>query len=199
MKVCIYHYLKYKFGENIFRIRKSKIKENIEKESYVEEIQIQRELPGTVKIITTERTPEYMIEKNGMYIYIDKNGYALEENSNSLELTILKGLTTNIDNLKVGERISDEDLSKFNDLIKINDSIKNNNIEQRLSKIDISDDKNYILEFEEEKKKVLLGEASDLSTKMLWIKYFIEQRKNAQGIISLNTDDVFFTEGEFEK
>lgn len=184
---------------SVFRIRKSKIKENIEKESYVEEIQIQRELPGTVKIITTERTPEYMIEKNGMYIYIDKNGYALEENSNSLELTILKGLTTNIDNLKVGERISDEDLSKFNDLIKINDSIKNNNIEQRLSKIDISDDKNYILEFEEEKKKVLLGEASDLSTKMLWIKYFIEQRKNAQGIISLNTDDVFFTEGEFEK
>ena len=79
-------------------------------------------------------------------------------------------------------------------MIKILDGIKNNDIEQRLTKIDISDTNNYILEFAEENKTFMLGNTSDLSTKMLWIKRFIEQNKSAKGIIHLNTDNVYFSE-----
>lgn len=135
-----------------------------------------------------------MIEKNGLYVYIDKNGYVLEESATPLEIPILQGLVTDFSNISLGERIKEEDLLKFNSLIKILDGIKNNDIEQRLTKIDISDTNNYILEFAEENKTFMLGNTSDLSTKMLWIKRFIEQNKSAKGIIHLNTDNVYFSE-----
>jgi len=135
-----------------------------------------------------------MAEKNGLYVYIDKNGYILEETAEKLEIPILQGLMTDLNNIELGERIREEDLLKFNGLIKIQDGIKNNDIEQKLTKINISDTNNYILEFAEEGKTVMIGDTSDLSTKMLWIKYFMEQNKSSKGIIHLNTDNVYFSE-----
>ena len=181
-------------GENIFRISKSKIIEQIKQESYVENVEVKREYPGTVVITVTERTPAYMIEKNGeMYAYIDKNGYNLETTTQALDIPILKGTITDIENLETGARISDEDLSKFNDLIRIMDGIKNNNIQEKLLSVDISDDKNYILEFKNSNKKVILGDTSELSTKMLWIKYFMEKSEEEAGTVHLNDiENVYF-------
>lgn len=181
-------------GENIFRISKSKIIEQIKQESYVENVEVKREYPGTVVITVTERTPAYMIEKNGgMYAYIDKNGYNLETTTQALDIPILKGTITDIENLETGARISDEDLSKFNDLIRIMDGIKNNNIQEKLQSVDISDDKNYILEFKNSNKKVILGDTSELSTKMLWIKYFMEKSEEEAGTVHLNDiENVYF-------
>ena len=181
-------------GENIFRISKSKIIEQIKQESYVENVEVKREYPGTVVITVTERTPAYMIEKNGeMYAYIDKNGYNLETTTQALDIPILKGTITDIENLEKREKISDEDLSKFNDLIRIMDGIKNNNIQEKLLSVDISDDKNYILEFKNSNKKVILGDTSELSTKMLWIKYFMEKSEEEAGTVHLNDiENVYF-------
>ena len=135
-----------------------------------------------------------LIEKNGgMYAYIDKNGYNLETTTQALDIPILKGTITDIENLETGARISDEDLSKFNDLIRIMDGIKNNNIQEKLLSVDISDDKNYILEFKNSNKKVILGDTSELSTKMLWIKYFMEKSEEEAGTVHLNDiENVYF-------
>lgn len=182
-----------KLGENIFRISKSKVRSAITKESYVEEVEIKRKLPGTVSIIVTERTPKYVIEKNGgIYMYIDKNGYYLEDSMETLDFPIIRGTLTDIYKLNPGDRILQEDLEKFNDLIKITDGIKNHNIEQKLSTIDISDDNNYKIEFTSEKKKIMLGDTSNLSTKMEWIRYFMEETKTQAGTIYLNTENVYF-------
>ena len=180
-------------GENIFKISKTKVKSLIKTEPYVESIEVKRELPGTILLKVKERKPQYMLENAGIYVYIDKNGYILETNAEPLEVPIIKGIVTKIEELDLGERISEEDLLKFNDLIKITDSIKSNNIEQKLTSVDISDDKNYILEFGLENKKVMLGDVSDLSTKMLWIKYFIKEKSNEGGIIHLEVENVYFT------
>ena len=180
-------------GENIFKINSSRIRSLIKHESYVEEIEVKKSFPGTVIITVTERTPEYIIEKEGKYIYIDKNGYALENNVEPLKLPILKGTITDFGTLTMGERLYEEDLSKFNDLIKIMDGLKNNNISEKITSIDISNDKNYILEFNEQKKSVYLGDISNLSTKMLWIKYFMEQSKEGSGIVHLEAKNVYFS------
>ncbi len=182
-----------KKGENIFKLRKDRAKELIKNESYVESVKIRREYPGTVVISVTERKPRYMIEKNGMYIYIDKNGYLLEMNQTPLDLVILNGISTDLENKKIGSRLLDEDISKFNDLIKITDGLKNNSIDAKIYSIDISDSNNYILEFKEENKQVILGDVSDLSTKMLWIKELIELNKGTSGVIHLNTENVYFS------
>ncbi len=180
-------------GENIFKIRKEKAKEMIKHESYVEDVKIRREYPGTVVIDVTERTPKYMIEKSGMYIYIDKNGYILEISQTPLDTCLLTGILTDLDNVQLGSRLLEEDISKFSDLIKITDGLKNNNIEAKLYSIDISDSNNYALEFKEENKKVILGDVSNLSTKMLWIKELMELNKDESGTIHLDTNNIYFS------
>lgn len=180
-------------GENIFKVNKSRVISLIKHEPYVDEVEVTRNFPGTILLTVKERSPEYLIEKEGMYIYIDKNGYALETSSEKLDLPILKGIITDLNTLTMGDRLYETDLSKFNDLIKIIDGIKNNNIEEKLSSIDISNNDNYILKFEEENKKVCIGDTTNLSTKMLWIKYFMNERKDDSGIIHLERKDVYFT------
>ena len=180
-------------GENIFKVNKSKIRSLIKYEPYVEDVIVKREFPGTIHLTVTERSPKYLIEKDGMYIYIDQNGYTLETSSERLDLPVLKGIITDLSTLTMGNRLYDSDLSKFNDLIKITDGIKNNNIEEKLTSIDISNDDNYILDFEEEHKKICLGDTSNLSTKMLWIKYFTDEKKNDSGVVHLEGKDVYFT------
>lgn len=181
-------------GENIFSINKSKIRESIIAESYVESIDIKRELPGTIILTVQERTPKYMIEKNGgLYAYIDKNGYYLEASMESIDVPILRGLETDIETINLGDRLLDNDLDKFNDLIKITDAIKSNSIEQKITVIDMSDYDNYVLKFESEKKDVMLGDTSNLSTKMAWIKYFMQEKQSEEGTIYLNTDNIYFS------
>ena len=180
-------------GENIFKVNKSRVRSLLKYEAYVDDVEVKREFPGTIHLTITERIPKYLIEKEGMYIYIDKNGYALEISPESLELPILKGIITDINTLTMGNRLYESDLEKFNDLIKIVDGIKNNKIEEKLTSIDISNDDNYILEFEEEDKKICLGDISNLSTKMLWIKYFMNERREDSGVIHLEAKDVYFT------
>lgn len=180
-------------GENIFRVSTLNSKSKIEEESYVEEVKIERSLPDTIVITVKERTPKYMSEAyGGMFAYIDQNGYYLETNSEKLDLPILRGMITDINNLKPGDRIVEKDLDKFNDLIKIIDGVKNKDIQAKLSYIDISNHNNYILEFETENKKVMLGDTLGLSTKMIWTEYFLKENKNKAGIIHLDTDDVYF-------
>ena len=55
-------------GENIFKIIKTNIKNNIKEEPYVEDVEITRSFPGTVIISVQERTAKYLIEKDGIYM-----------------------------------------------------------------------------------------------------------------------------------
>lgn len=77
-----------KKGENIFKFNNSvadKIKEN----AYIENVKIQRKLPGTVIITVEERTIKYQVRLLNSYVYIDKNGYILENSSEKKNVTVL--------------------------------------------------------------------------------------------------------------
>ncbi len=39
----------------------------------------------------------------------------------------------------------------------------------------------------------MLGDATDLSAKMAWINFFIEENKSESGIIHLETKNVYFS------
>ena len=181
-------------GQNIFELDKTAIKDAILEEPYVENIEIKRIYPNKVEINVTERKASYMIESFGQYIYLDRNGYILERNSELLNLPIIKGYETDMENIEIGGRINENDLPKFNDLIKITDSLRDNNITAKLTSIDISDDEEYTLEFSEEGKKVILGNTKELSAKMAWINLFIAEEKDKKGTIYLNSNNVYFSQ-----
>lgn len=129
----------------------------------------------------------------GKYYHLDKNGYILESGLANPGVLLIKGMVSDFENIPIGGRVEDEDIKKFTDIIKITDGIKNNNINANLTSIDIADDKNLVLEFTEENKTIVLGNTSDLSAKMEWINFFIEQNKGEKGTVHLNSEEVYYS------
>ena len=78
----------------------------------------------------------------------------------------------------------------MNTVIKIFEIAKSNELSDLITKIDISDTKNYIIILENEGKKVYLGDCSDsdLNTKMLYLKSIIDASQGRAGDVYLNVD-----------
>lgn len=165
-------------NDNIFEVNKVSGEDTIKKEPYVEDVEIKRIYPNKIEIAVTERKAIYIAEEDGKFYYLDKNGYVLESSFAAIDLLIIKGCSTRLENIEIGGRIDDKDLERFNDLIKIIDAIQNNEINAKLTSIDVSDNSNYILEFSEENKTIMLGNVSNLSAKMAWINLFMTDKKN---------------------
>lgn len=173
---------------NIFNFSKPKVKSKIKENSYIEDVKISRKLPSKVLITIEERVPTYMLQFADSYVYINNQGYMLEISNEKIELPILTGFTTDLSNIKAGNRINSDDLNKMRFVIKICQALESNGIAESLSKIDMSNEKNYTLFFESEGKKVYLGNASNLSTRIVCLKGILEASSGKTGEIFLNID-----------
>ena len=174
--------------ENTFKLVKSKVQNNIKQNAYVENVKVKRKLPDTIIIEIEERTPTYMISFANAYAYINNQGYFLEISKNKLELPILTGFLTREEDIQEGNRLCLEDLQRLDEVLQIMKSATSNEIASLVTKINIANKQNYILELEDKKKTVQLGDTSNLSTKMLYIKKIIEQNEKIEGEILVNTD-----------
>jgi len=176
---------------NIFRFKKSKIVESIKQNAYIESVKITRKYPNTVNIDVVEREVRYMLQFADSYVYINNQGYMLDISNEKLEVPILVGFTTDLSNIKAGNRINIDDLEKMNTVIKIYEVAKSNELNELITKIDISNSKNYTIEIESEGKIIYLGECidySDLKNRMIYLKSILEACKGKNGEIFLNVD-----------
>lgn len=182
-------------NNNIFNFRKSMVVYGIKQNAYVESVVVKRKLPNKVEIQVEERKVNYLLELESQeFAYINSQGYILEKSKEELPLTIITGVLTDKQNIVEGNRLSNEDLERLQDVIKIKDAINNAEINQELNKINIKSKANYILTFEKEAKEVQVGGINDnLSSKMLYLKYLLEEQEGVPGIIYLNQEQVYFS------
>ncbi len=186
-----------KQGENIYRINKKQVIEKIKENAYVENVKIKRVLPNKLRIEVQERTATYMIQIANSYMYIDNQGYMLEISQEKIEVPILIGITTKEEDIKINNRLCEEDLEKLNKVLEIYKTASSTNLNKLITQIDISDKSNYKLILESEKKNVYLGDATDLLNKFTWISKTLETEKGKKGDIyanrDLNSQPVYFS------
>lgn len=175
-------------GENIFRNLKSKVETNIKENSYIKEATMKRKLPGTIELKIEEREIAYQIQLIDGYIYIDNQGYILENNSKKAKVPMLQGMTTEQEKLLYSIRLNEEDLNKLNTVIKIMDSIKSIEIEDKITTINAENTNEYILYLKSENKYIYLGNASNLNNKMLYIQMMLKEEKGKTGTMFINGD-----------
>ena len=156
--------------KNTFKISKNKVEQAIKTNAYIDSVKIKRKLPDTIEIQVVERKPAYMLTLGNAYVYINTQGYLLEISQEKLQVPIITGILTPEDQIQEGNRLCTEDLQKLSSVIQIMDSANNNDIGKLITKINISNKQDYILEIKSEKKNVHVGDNSNLSTKMLYIK-----------------------------
>jgi len=187
-------------GENIYKTSINKIKKNIKQNAYIESVEAKRLLPNKIRVTVKERKATYNLEYANSFVYINNQGYILEIEEDKLEVPIIEGYTTSVENIIVGNRLSDEDLEKLGNVLRIMESANVNEIGNLITRINISDKQNYTIILEGEKKTVYLGDASNLSTRMLYIKAILEEEKGIEGEIfvsgDLNKSNVFFRRKE---
>lgn len=176
-------------GSNSYRISKREVKSNIKKEPYIRKVTVKRILPSSIEIIVEERILEYLFEFAGSYAYIGSEAYILEISGENIEDKIkIKGYSTTEEKMKPGNRLCTEDIDSLNDVIQIMEYAKNNGLDSYIDMIDISDKTDYILYINSEKKRVHLGDTSNLDTKMPYIKVIMEREKDIEGEIFVNVD-----------
>ena len=175
--------------QNIFNFWSNDIEEAVKQNAYMDTVEVKRKLPDIVEINVKERTATYMITLGNAYVHINNQGYILEITAKKLEVPLLIGYNTTAEEIVEGNRLSQTDLEKLNDVLKIMEvaSSGKSDISGLITQIDISDRNNYILSLPKEKKTIYLGDTTNLSTKLLWINKFLEEEKN-EGIIYLNVN-----------
>lgn len=172
---------------NIFSITKSSIIKNIKENSYVNKVEVKRKLPNTLQINIEERKVAYQAEYNNQLIYIDEQGYILEINEEKNKNSIsLKGLESTNGVLTEGQRLNNNDLLKLDTVLKIVNYCKYNSIENKIESLDISDTSNYTIYFSKNKQIAYLGDATNLSERILWLKTILEKEKGNKGEIFIN-------------
>lgn len=175
-------------GENIYKTSISKIKSSIKQNAYVESVEVKRKLPNKIQLSVKERKTTYNLEYGNSFVYINNQGYILEISQDKLEVPIIEGYTTNGENIIVGNRLNDEDLERLGTILKIMKSADAHEISNLITKINISDKQNYTIILEGEKKTVYLGEASNLSERMPYLKAILTEERGVEGEIFINGD-----------
>jgi len=187
-------------GENIYKISSGKVENNIKQNAYIQEVNIKRKLPNKMIITVQERKPTYMIEYANSYAYLNNQGYILEISQEKLNLPIITGHITKEEDLIAGNRLENEDLEKLETVLKIVDSANSNGISEFITKINIQDKQNYTIIMEEKKKTVYLGDASNLSNRMIYVKAILVGEEGIEGEIfvngNLNKENAFFRKKE---
>lgn len=175
-------------GENIYKTSKKKIINKIKQNAYIDVVEVKRILPNQIELNISERNATYMLEYAGSFVYINNQGYILEISNEALDIPIIAGYSTSQEDLQVGSRLNEEDLNKLEVVLKIIDSTQNNGITSKINRINIENKQNYTLHMEEEKKVIYLGEASNLSNRMLYVKAVLKDTKGLEGEIFVNGD-----------
>lgn len=185
---------------NLFKLNENQVINNIKNNAYIENVNVSRKLPNKVVLDVIERTAKYQLQFADSYVYINNQGYMLEISNEKQNIPIIVGFTTDLSNIKAGNRINIEDLKKMNMVIKIYETAKASEISDLITKIDISNPKNYTIGLEGEGKIVFLGDCSDLNTRIIYLKAILDANKGKSGTIylnvDLNTEKVYFRPSE---
>ena len=174
-------------GKNIFQISKKQVIEGVKENPYINNVTIKRKLPRTLVIDVKEREVAYQIKVINSYVYVDYQGYILEVSSKEAKVPIIEGLQTEQDTLLNGKRLSNKDIEILRIILRIMETSKSAEVSKLISKISLQNNE-YILEMKKENKLVYLGNATDLTNRMTYVKIIVEKEKGKIGKVFVDGD-----------
>lgn len=174
--------------ENTFKVQTNEVQQLIKQNAYIDKVLVKRKLPDKIEINVVERKPTFMLLFGNAYVYLNSQGYLLEVAKDPLKIPAITGFLTPENEIHEGNRLCSEDLQRLDQVLQIMKSAESNGIQELITGINIQDKQDYVLELKEEKKMVHMGNNSNLSTKMLYVVSILNENKNVEGEIFVNTD-----------
>ncbi|MBP3284624.1 MAG: FtsQ-type POTRA domain-containing protein [Clostridia bacterium] len=175
----IIDYSNLHYGENIFRINKKEIAENIKKVAYIDEVKIRREWPNGIVIHVKESNPVAEVEFYGSKLMIDEKAKLLEVVTDDIPTNFPQLLGITLNEIVLGEKIHANEEEKLEDFLEVLKSAEENGILKNVTKIV---ENNGILLYLDEGDIVNLGDVENLPYKMLLLKEIAAKEETASYI-----------------
>ncbi|WP_165442918.1 cell division protein FtsQ/DivIB [Senegalia massiliensis] len=131
-------------GENIFKINKKTIVENLTNHPYIKAAKVDMKLPDTVVVNIQERREVIVYNNNGNYIYIDKEGFVLNTLSKLKNKNIPLLETTQSIEYELNKKINFKNNNYISEVLKLLNNYNKEEYSYEISKI-IEQEKNTTL------------------------------------------------------
>lgn len=131
-------YLTFTEGDNVFLFNKSKCRDTILDNHYVESVEINRILPSTVEITLSEYKLRGYVPYSGSYLFIDGEGRVLDvQKSITKSLPVVEGLK--FTNVTVGEILQVDNPSTFQTMVQLSKLFEKYELLSDVIRVDMTD------------------------------------------------------------
>jgi len=154
-------------GQNILRLNKNTIKDQLFQLPYIEDVNIRRNWPDTIAISIIEKSEIAKVVTFGATIALDKNGQVLEAYSDNSILDVPLIDNVEIFNYGINKALETSDNEKVNNLLEVLKIFEKNDMLQVVEKIDKNDG---IIIYTKDGHIANLGDMTDLDYKIKRLK-----------------------------
>ncbi|MBM7583303.1 cell division protein FtsQ [Caldicoprobacter guelmensis] len=156
-------------GQNIFKIDRKQIKENVESNPLLKVLNIYFKYPDEVIINVEERKPVAAIPYLGSYVVIDIEGHVMEIRSDleDMPYPLVQGLS--LRGCTIGKPLSVADWYQMKALSRVLEEIYRQHLEGDISEV-IVDNPNDIYLVSRNGTLIRLGQAIEVDKKLKWLK-----------------------------
>lgn len=178
-------------GKNIFLESLTYNKEKVKEFPYIDKLEFELKLPNEINFKVSERSSSYFAydkEKN-KYFKLDKNGYILEESSleNKTKDEILMYNITFDDEVILGEKINEIDMSKIGVFLHIKSEFEKSQISQTITKVNFENSLTTLTL--NDKLNVIFPNKDELVYKMAFLKEILKSiGEDAGGVVDLTKE-----------
>lgn len=182
-------------GENIYKISKKEVENNLSKLPYIAGVSIKRKLPDTLQVIITEHTSKYFAynKETDKYVRLTSTGMILEHlqvsEKTDYELYVF-GISFD-DNIKQKTYIADTELGKLEMYANVNEAYKKSGIQKNITSVEFKQN-NIILTLDYDINIIL--DEEDLDYNLNFLKSILEEIYDKAGTIDMTKPDPIFTE-----
>lgn len=178
-------------GEKLYKVDREKVKEEIEKETYINNVRVLYALPNKILIKVTERKEQYLVFFNNEYIAIDTEGRVLNIYNTKNNLLTIESLT-NV-RYNIGETIAFEGLENINTIFETLEYLSSVFGSETITKLTVATNNSILLDTEYGAKiKIDLNE--DIKYQITFAMKIITERLNNNLTVSSGIID--FTKGD---
>lgn len=178
-------------GKNIFLEILTCSKEKVKEFPYIEKLDFEIKLPNEINFKVSERISSYFAydkEKN-KYFKLDKNGYILEESTleNKTKDEILMHAITFDDEVILGEKINEIDMSKIQVFLQIKSEFEKSQISKTITKVNFENSLTTLTL--NDKLNVIFPNKDELVYKIAFLKEILKSiGEDAGGVVDLTKE-----------
>ena len=160
-------------NESFFKVRRDRVKANIESDPHFLVDEIKYRFPFTLDITLRERYNEACIAAGDVYVYFDREGTVLEvlDKAEGAKAPVVDGIE--FTEYEAGQSLLTDEKTKFNSLKELLKEIVTTKTFGQIVRIDMSDI-NRLTMYLESGTKVFLGQNHELHEKIAWLDSIVE-------------------------